>query len=609
MTGSGGSGILISRKADGTWSPPSGILLHTPTLSFIIGVDVYDCVLVVNSMASLETLLTRPSVALGEDIGLTKGPLIPLDSTDDDLRWNHLDNSVLTYLKARGQARHVNLHGCILTERGYENERFYQASVTPAQIAAGNVARRVDETLPLFEVIKMAEGRIDADMTVIKSLATQPSPGDAMIAAPRDSPASPVSSTFGVPSADDPDPFGILALEMAGLEIREAGSRPRPGSRHYECVPSPSSPVFSRLSRQSAHTFVTDSNRGSYMSTRTERTKMSDACTQTDKNQTPSTTPNTCQSEDGMDDQAGHEKAESRRSTRSAYERYEREEVDYTKVDLTPLRHLSGSYSTRSVVVTDSTASGDERSRTDTSTFDDTGTKASSIYDDDESEKDSRYSNDEDDNIDDDDGEADDDEEEPVILEVASVQPTARTVVVASPINARGALVDIPKRIAPPLPARSPARTSRASKSDRQNDDHAPTSPPSADSDREPEPESRTSCNAVSANGEPAQIPAISEPASSEKEEKAKDDVSVSSEEQRPDEQGVEEEKTSLSVDTPLKPQTKSTYLTPFVFPPGFSAETIVPPERSARRHSKADFGTSATTDVDPMAARRISVA
>ncbi|CRK42004.1 hypothetical protein BN1723_018951, partial [Verticillium longisporum] len=29
MTGSGGSGILIARKADGTWSPPSGILLHT----------------------------------------------------------------------------------------------------------------------------------------------------------------------------------------------------------------------------------------------------------------------------------------------------------------------------------------------------------------------------------------------------------------------------------------------------------------------------------------------------------------------------------------------------------------------------------------------------
>ncbi|KAL2754611.1 hypothetical protein ACRALDRAFT_1063410 [Sodiomyces alcalophilus JCM 7366] len=636
MTGSGGSGILISRKADGTWSPPSGIMLHTPTLSFIIGVDVYDCVLVVNSMTSLETLITRPSVTLGEDIGLTKGPLIPLDSTDEDWRWSHLDNCVLTYLKARGQARNVNLHGCILTERGNENDRFYQGAVTPAQIAAGNVSRRVDETRPLFEVIKMAEGRIDADMAAIKSLAAQPSPGDAMIATPRDSPASPASSTFGVPNADDPDPFGILALEMAGLEIREAGSRHRPSSRHFEYVPSPSSPIFSRFSRQSAQTFMTESNRASYMSARTERTKMSDAGTQTDKNQTPSTTPTLSQSEDGMDEDAGHEKAGSRGEE-------EVEEVDYTKVDLSPLRHLSGSYSARSVVVTDSTTSADERSRTDVSTFDDAGTKASSVYE--EDEKHPHRSNDddhvdEDDRVDDDDGEADDDdEEEPVIFEVASVQSAARTAVVASPINARGALVNIPKRIAPPLPTRSPARMSRASKSDLGNDEHAPVSTPAAEPEpqqesqqesqsepqqerqqeaqsepqqerqqeaqSEPQQESRKSCDKVSTRDEPEKIPIIAEPSSPAK---AKDDGAMSSEDQNSGEQGSDQEKpTAPSTETDLAPPVKSTHLTPVDFSRDMPETTV--PERSARRHSKADFGTKSATDIKNMTSRRVSVA
>src|SRR4051794_27164489 len=45
MSGSGGAGMITARKADGTWSPPSGIMLHTAALGFVIGVDIYDCVL------------------------------------------------------------------------------------------------------------------------------------------------------------------------------------------------------------------------------------------------------------------------------------------------------------------------------------------------------------------------------------------------------------------------------------------------------------------------------------------------------------------------------------------------------------------------------------
>jgi lipid-binding SYLF domain-containing protein len=40
VSGAGGSGILIGRKEDGTWSPPSGIMLHTAGLGFLVGVDM-----------------------------------------------------------------------------------------------------------------------------------------------------------------------------------------------------------------------------------------------------------------------------------------------------------------------------------------------------------------------------------------------------------------------------------------------------------------------------------------------------------------------------------------------------------------------------------------
>ena len=58
---------------------------------------------------------------------------------------------------------------------------------------------------------------------------------------------------FGLPTIDDPDPFGVLALERAGLAIREAGTKSRPSSEEFEYKPSPTSPIFVNLGRQSMH--------------------------------------------------------------------------------------------------------------------------------------------------------------------------------------------------------------------------------------------------------------------------------------------------------------------------------------------------------------------
>ena len=68
---------------------------------------------------------------------------------------------------------------------------------------------------------------------------------------------------FGLPSLQDPDPFGVRALELAGLEIKEAGSSTRPSIDAFEYRPSPTSPVF-RLSTQSGDVVsVSDSRRNS----------------------------------------------------------------------------------------------------------------------------------------------------------------------------------------------------------------------------------------------------------------------------------------------------------------------------------------------------------
>ncbi|KAL2177355.1 uncharacterized protein P884DRAFT_259584 [Thermothelomyces heterothallicus CBS 202.75] len=72
-TGSSGSGILIARLDDGSWSPPSGIQITSIGAGFVAGVDIYDCVLVINTREALDMFI-KIRVSLGSDLAVTAGP-------------------------------------------------------------------------------------------------------------------------------------------------------------------------------------------------------------------------------------------------------------------------------------------------------------------------------------------------------------------------------------------------------------------------------------------------------------------------------------------------------------------------------------------------------
>ncbi|KAI1345209.1 hypothetical protein F5Y15DRAFT_20638 [Xylariaceae sp. FL0016] len=461
-SGSGGSGILIARKTDGTWSPPSGLMLQTASLGFVIGVDIYDCVLVINNFTVLETF-ARSQLTLGSDVSMTAGPLVPLGLLENDITWAaDLSDTAITYVKAKGQCSEVRMDGTVLHERADENERFYGMKLGVAKILAGDINQSMPQTRLLTEVLKAAEGRVDYDMGLVESLSSQPAPGDALIESPKTPHTTVVSPIFGIPEVTDPDPFGVLALEMAGIGIREAGSRLRPESSQFEYHPSPTSPMFPKVSRQSVDTYASRSNRGSYISSRTAATEnqMTDAGTQTSTG-TPNTTPShsQSQSEDGNPQQSSDEVTALAK---------ELDEVDYTKIDISALRALSNfpdlddeptmtELTTKHLLAKTKTIEESQKSPVSSRDHE----RGDDVDADDENEDDTFSSASADEDAeDDDDGEFD--EEEPVICEVATAQPPARMAMVASQVvHAKGAVVNIPKRVPPPLPLRSPARSSR----------------------------------------------------------------------------------------------------------------------------------------------------
>lgn len=236
FSGAGGSGIIIGRTEDGTWSPPSGIMLHTAGLGFLAGVDIYDCVVVINTQQALDAF-TKIRCTLGGEVSAVAGPVGIGGLLETEVHKRQAP--VFTYMKSRGLYAGIQVDGTIIIERTDENERFYGERIGVSDILKGKSRHPPYEIRRLHETIKAAQGDKDFDESLIPS---EPPPADYEIEAATD-------KTFGVPDKEDPDPYGVLALQDAGFEIKEAGTHKRPTSAQFEFNPSPTSPIYSTFRR------------------------------------------------------------------------------------------------------------------------------------------------------------------------------------------------------------------------------------------------------------------------------------------------------------------------------------------------------------------------
>lgn len=254
MSGSGGSGVLLARIPEtGEWSPPSGIMLHTAGLGFLVGVDIYDCVVVINTYEALEGF-KKIRCTLGGEISATAGPVGVGGVLETEVHKRQAP--IWTYMKSRGFYAGVQVDGTVIIERTDENERFYGERISVSDILAGKARHPPSSLKTLMQTIKAAQGDTDVDENLL------PPPGET----PGDVELATHDGTFGIPASDDPDPYGVKALEAEGLFIREAGTKARPSHEVFEFRPSPSSPIYTSFSRLSVDSSRRNSWRGSLQS-------------------------------------------------------------------------------------------------------------------------------------------------------------------------------------------------------------------------------------------------------------------------------------------------------------------------------------------------------
>lgn len=175
LAGSGGSGVVVVRLPDGTWSPPSAFSVRAGGIGLVYGVDVYDCVCILNTQEAVEAY-SKPEMKLGGALALAAGPIGGTANMKEV-------KPVWTYTKSRGLYGGLTVDGTVIKEKSDVNADFYGSKVTAAQILNGEVEAQAGASKwpagakQLTEVLKLAEGK-SADTKVLQEISTEPTPGD-----------------------------------------------------------------------------------------------------------------------------------------------------------------------------------------------------------------------------------------------------------------------------------------------------------------------------------------------------------------------------------------------------------------------------------------------
>ncbi|RGP68812.1 hypothetical protein FSPOR_5017 [Fusarium sporotrichioides] len=152
FAGAGGSGVVMARLPDGTWSSPSAFSVRSGSVGLVYGIDVYDCICVLNTTEAVDAY-RKSEVNLGGAVALAAGPL------GGNVNVGEL-KPVWTYTKSRGIYGGLTVDGTVTKEKKDVNAEFYEREVSSAQILDGQIETGWSQNIQeLLDVVKVAEGK------------------------------------------------------------------------------------------------------------------------------------------------------------------------------------------------------------------------------------------------------------------------------------------------------------------------------------------------------------------------------------------------------------------------------------------------------------------
>ena len=119
-----GSGIIVARLPDGTWSAPSAVGQAGAGFGGQIGFELTDFVFILNDYASVRTFAQAGTLTVGGNISIAAGPVGRNAEAAGAASLKGV-GGVFAYSKTKGLFAGVSLEGGGLVERRDTNEKLY----------------------------------------------------------------------------------------------------------------------------------------------------------------------------------------------------------------------------------------------------------------------------------------------------------------------------------------------------------------------------------------------------------------------------------------------------------------------------------------------------
>lgn len=138
--GEGGSGVLVSKYANGAWSYPAFYTMGSISFGLQIGGQSSEAVLLIMTQRGLDSII-NDQVKLGADLSAAAGPAgIGTEASTTTAT----GADIYVYSLNKGLFIGAALEGAVIAKRKDWNQEFYKGTYTPTQIVRENRASNPD---------------------------------------------------------------------------------------------------------------------------------------------------------------------------------------------------------------------------------------------------------------------------------------------------------------------------------------------------------------------------------------------------------------------------------------------------------------------------------
>ncbi len=130
LGGEGGSGVLLGRLPDGSWSSPSFITMGAASIGLQIGGTISEVIFTIMTEEGLNAVLVN-KVKLGADAAVAVGPV---GLNVEAATTTAIGADIYSYAKSQGLFGGGAFEGAVVTQRGSWNQAYYGSDLVPRRI-------------------------------------------------------------------------------------------------------------------------------------------------------------------------------------------------------------------------------------------------------------------------------------------------------------------------------------------------------------------------------------------------------------------------------------------------------------------------------------------